>query len=619
MASRANFKAKVELDSTAFTKGVRSVSQAASKMARGVKSSMKSIGSGVAKMGRAMVKITKVVGVATAAFAAFGTVLIKNSIAAANRFESLSVSMATFVGGTAKASAILKEISAFSVATPFETEGLQKATNKLLSAGIAADSVVDILKEMSATAKDTQQVEELADALAKGFAKGKFQTEELNKFLERGINLMPELTRVTGASGAELQKLIQDGLKFDDVREAIAGMSREGGLFFGMLDKQSKTASGLVSTLASNWDEFKRALGTPIAEGLKPHLEKAITMMQNLTGSAAKFGEMFSDVMEKALAKVSEGIANVSDAFHAGTLGDTVGLTVQLGLSRAADFFADKMANIVAALASTLNDPHFWNAAAETAAGFLGSAYNIGAKLAGASGDQLFDVSANGKNAAESFNSMLSGGSLPGSGSKETARALDDLVRSNRIAAMDREIAESERRSMASRRLNGGNFFDTVTGLSASGGAPQQRGSTGKAPGVLPQMGGIAVLLAGAVKTALQIAMPAIQVASLQGEGFGGLARGAMMQNALASGIGPGMGAIGGKVGSGGAGIGVQGATGLQGALGGLGAKTKEQREREKLVEAEKKAQAEKMKSVEGTNELLTETNSLLAENLTLA
>jgi tape measure domain-containing protein len=285
MAATANLKSTISLDATAFSAGVRKVRMSASATAKSVRASFQKIGGIIAKVATIASAITfsaAVVGVGK---------LVAASSKMASSYEGISVRMTAFLGDANKARAVLDKISAFSVVTPFETRGLQEATNKLLGAGIAGDEVVDVLKEIAAVSSDTEQVGELSDAMAKGFAKGKFQTEELNKFLERGINLMPELEKNTGLTGEALQKAIQKGLKFEDVRKALAGLSAEGGLFEGMLKKQSVTFAGLISTLSSNWDEFKTKFGEPINNALKPLLEFGIKKIQELTTMAGKLGE----------------------------------------------------------------------------------------------------------------------------------------------------------------------------------------------------------------------------------------------------------------------------------------------------------------------------------------
>lgn len=299
-------------DATQFHATMRKAAMSARAVGEKMGRSMNKAATSMANIAKSAGKAAIAVGGVVTAAAAFGAAgLVKSSLKIAANFEQISVTMANFVGGAENAAEILAEVSEFSTVTPFETTGLQETVNLLLGAGIAADDAVDVMKELAAVSKNTGQVGELGDALAKGFAKGKFQTEELNKFLERGINLMPELAKVTGKTGVELQKSIQAGLKFEDVRKAIAAMSAEGGLFFGMLEEQSTTTTGLVSTLSSNWDEFRTKLGGPINDQLKPLLDFAIKKMQELTAIAPRIGESIGSVFKKVADTLQTYFGNV--------------------------------------------------------------------------------------------------------------------------------------------------------------------------------------------------------------------------------------------------------------------------------------------------------------------
>lgn len=306
--ARANFNSVISADATQFHATMRNVANSAKSVGRRIS---KSMGNATAAMGRvaasakrATVAVGAIGAALTGAAAAGAGALIKSSSDIAANFETIRVTMGGYLKDLGKADEILAEIAAFSVVTPFETTGLQAATNTLLGAGIAGEEVVDVLKEIAAVAKSNQEVSELADALSKGFAKGKFQTEELNKFLERGINLHPELQKQVGLSGDAYTKAVEAGLRFNDVRSAIAAMSAEGGLYFGMLEEQSQTSIGLISTLSSNWDEFRLQFGKPINDALKPLFELLIKQVQSLTASGEKFGKIVGDAITKMVDKI---------------------------------------------------------------------------------------------------------------------------------------------------------------------------------------------------------------------------------------------------------------------------------------------------------------------------
>ena len=55
----------------------------------------------------------------------------------------------------------------------------------------------------------------------------------------------------------------------------------EGGQFFGMMDKQSGTFTGLTSTLSDNFSTLQRAVMAPIFDVAKQSLEGLITVLSD--------------------------------------------------------------------------------------------------------------------------------------------------------------------------------------------------------------------------------------------------------------------------------------------------------------------------------------------------
>lgn len=290
---------------------------------------------------------------------ALATQQLKGAFEASTGFEDMQVRMEQFTGDAEKARSLIEEMTDFSTRTPFETKDVLGASAKLLSAGIGGD-IGQLTRQIAAVAKDGQQLADLADAVAKGFAKGKFQTEELNKFLERGINLMPELAAVTGLTGDELKKAIEAGLSFDQVSAAIARLSAEGGQFFGLLERQSKTTTGLVSTLKSAWDEVRRSFAQPILDALKPVLTGAIDRLNALRAKAAEVGQAVRDIFLGAFVLVRDGQAMqlLSAGFRVAVAG-AIDLLMR-GLRSSVAFLASALPPIFESAFSKLQDPLFW-------------------------------------------------------------------------------------------------------------------------------------------------------------------------------------------------------------------------------------------------------------------
>lgn len=285
---------------------------------------------------------------------------LKGASADAAVFENLTVSVEHFTGSAEKAKTLLDDLGKFAIATPFETIDVQQTAGTLLGAGIKED-VAGITKDLAAMSRTGQELGELGDALGKGFAKGKFQSEEVNKFLERGINLNPALQAQLGLTGDEFTKAVEKGLTFSTVTAAIRSMSSEGGQFFGLLERRAQTFTGLISTLSAAWTDVRKAFGKPFNDALKPIISSAIESVTGLMQKAKDLGEKVGRAITIAFVAFKEG--KIGQLFSASlNLGVAVAIdALNRGLRGAAAFLATALPPIFSAAASKLSDPMFWS------------------------------------------------------------------------------------------------------------------------------------------------------------------------------------------------------------------------------------------------------------------
>jgi hypothetical protein len=91
-------------------------------------------------------------------------------------------------------------------------------------------------------------------------AKGKVSGEEMRQLAEAGIGAWDYLAKATGKSTAEVMKLSEKGLlpAKESIKVIVEGMQQD---FGGMMEKQSKTFSGMMSTLKDGTNE---AFGTVV-------------------------------------------------------------------------------------------------------------------------------------------------------------------------------------------------------------------------------------------------------------------------------------------------------------------------------------------------------------------
>lgn len=171
--------------------------------------------------------------------------------------EQTNVAFTTLVGSEEKAVSMLNEITKFAAESPFGKLGLTENAQTMLNFGVASDKVLDYLKQLGdISGGDKNRLSSLSLVLGQVSAAGKLAGQDLLQFINAGFNPLQELQTMTGKSYAELQDMMSKGqITFENVTQAMAHATAEGGKFHGMMQKQSETVAGKWSTVMDNAQE----------------------------------------------------------------------------------------------------------------------------------------------------------------------------------------------------------------------------------------------------------------------------------------------------------------------------------------------------------------------------
>jgi tape measure domain-containing protein len=182
--------------------------------------------------------------------------------------ESAKVAFTVMTGSAKTAESTLKSLRDYANKTPLEFKDIRDATQTLVQFGRTAEQAVDDIKMLGdVSAGDANKLQSLSIAFGQISSAGKLMGQDLMQLINAGFNPLQEISARTGKSMADLKDDMSNGLiTFDMVKEAFTDATTEGGRFFGMLDKQSQTVSGKLSTLS---DAIDSSLGS-ITESFTP-------------------------------------------------------------------------------------------------------------------------------------------------------------------------------------------------------------------------------------------------------------------------------------------------------------------------------------------------------------
>lgn len=276
--NRANLKTVISADSTQFNSAL---GRAVLRSQRVASSIEQSFGRASLAMGKLALKGAAIGG--SLAAAASAAALFKGVKLAAS-LESTTVAFETLTGSADTAKKVLEELRILGAETPFEFPELADAGRKLIAFGEGADTVAETLRRVGDVSSAIQApIGEIAELYGKARVQGRLFGEDINQLTGRGIPIIGMLAKQFGVAESEVKKLVEKGeVGFGNLERAFIDLTSSGGMFYGMMAKQSLTFNGQLSNLQDALGNLLTRFAAPINAALIPHLTKATELLNEM-------------------------------------------------------------------------------------------------------------------------------------------------------------------------------------------------------------------------------------------------------------------------------------------------------------------------------------------------
>lgn len=192
----------------------------------------------------------------TKAAAAFGAgftakELISNIAQVRGEFQQLEVAFKTMLGSEEKANALMQQLVKTAATTPLELQGVANGAKQLLAYGENVENVNDDLIRLGNIAAGlSQPLGDIVYLYGTTMTQGRLYTQDLNQFTGRGIPMIRELAKQFNVAENEVKGLVEAGkVGFPEVQKVIMSLTNEGGMFYNLMQEQSKTITGKISNI----------------------------------------------------------------------------------------------------------------------------------------------------------------------------------------------------------------------------------------------------------------------------------------------------------------------------------------------------------------------------------
>ena len=178
-------------------------------------------------------------------------------------FQKLEVAMETMLQSKSKAEALMAQMVQTAATTPFGLQEVAGGAKQLLAYGLEAEKVNETLIRLGNIASGLSiPLGDLIYLYGTTMAQGRLYTQDLNQFTGRGIPMIKELAAQFGVAESKVKGLVEEGkVGFPQVQKVIESLTNEGGMFFNLMEKQSKTITGQISNIEDAFDSMLNEIG----------------------------------------------------------------------------------------------------------------------------------------------------------------------------------------------------------------------------------------------------------------------------------------------------------------------------------------------------------------------
>lgn len=241
--------------------------------------------------------LTKVLGIIGGVTALKG--FVSELINVRGQFQQLEIAFSTMLKSKEKADKLMGELVDIAAKTPFDLQGIASSAKQMLAYGSSAENVGDELVMLGNVAAGVgSQLGDLAYLYGTLRTQGRAYAVDIRQFAGRGIPIYEELAKVLGVTKDKVSELVKEGkVGFKEVEQAFKNMTSESGIYYNLMEEQSKSLTGQLSNLGDAWDSMLNEIGKNTQgiassgiSALKGLVENYETVGKVLLGLIATYG-----------------------------------------------------------------------------------------------------------------------------------------------------------------------------------------------------------------------------------------------------------------------------------------------------------------------------------------
>lgn len=178
-------------------------------------------------------------------------------------YQKLEVVFRGMLRSKEEADSLVKDIGELVAKSPFSLTQVADAARNLVAFKVPAKDVTDVLSKLGDISIGTgASLSQLTTIYTRVLETGKLSARELLTLTNNGIPIIQSLSDQFGVSKDKVDDLVTAGrVGFPQLEQAINSLTGQGGIFFHLMEDQTKSIGGQIHLLRSEFEDLLNELG----------------------------------------------------------------------------------------------------------------------------------------------------------------------------------------------------------------------------------------------------------------------------------------------------------------------------------------------------------------------
>ena len=178
-------------------------------------------------------------------------------------FEQTEIAFNTMLQSREKGNALMQEMVELAKNTPMQFSEVSKGAKQLLAYQVEAEKLTGTLSMLGDISSGLGvPISRLILVYGQVRAKGRLMGDDLRQFTEAGVPMIAMIAKNMGIAESAVADMVSEGkVGFKDVEKVLQDLTAQGGLFYNMMEEQSKTIPGQIAKLQDEIEQMFNSIG----------------------------------------------------------------------------------------------------------------------------------------------------------------------------------------------------------------------------------------------------------------------------------------------------------------------------------------------------------------------